>query len=35
MAAQRSTVDISADDTTLSFSSDVTNGLLGITSALH
>ena len=35
MAAQRSTIDISADDTTLSFSSDVTNGILGITSALQ
>ena len=28
-------VDIYADDTTLSFSSDVTDGLLGITSALQ
>ena len=34
-AAQRSTVDIYADDTTLSFSSDMTNGLLGLTSALQ
>ena len=30
LAALRSTVDIYADDTTLSFPSDVTNGLLSI-----
>ena len=35
LAAQRSTVDIYVNDTTLSFSSDVTDGLLGITSALQ
>ena len=35
LAAQRSTVDIYVDDTNLSFSSDVTDGLLGITSALQ
>ena len=35
LAAQSSTVDICADDTTLSFSSDVANGLHGITSALQ
>ena len=33
LAAQRSTVDIYADDTTLSFTSDVTNWLLGISSS--
>ena len=35
LAAQRSTVDIYVNDTTLSFSCDVTDGLLGITSALQ
>ena len=35
MAAQRSTVGIYADNTILSFSSDVTGGLLGITLALQ
>ena len=35
LAAQCSTVDIFADDTTRSFSSDVTDGLLDITSALQ
>ena len=33
-AAQHSTVDIYADDTTLSLSSDVTNGLTAMSSAL-
>ena len=35
LAAQRSTVDIYADDTTFGFSSDVTNRFFGITSALQ
>ena len=35
LAAQHSTIDIHADDTTLSFSSDMTNGLNAITSALQ
>ena len=35
LAARRSTVDIYADDNTLSFSSYVTDGLLDITSALQ
>ena len=35
LAAQRSTVDIYADDTTFRFSSDVTNRFFGITSALQ
>ena len=35
LAAQRSTADIYVDDTTLSFLSDVTVGLLSITSALQ
>ena len=35
LPAQRSTVDIYAGDTTLSFSSEVTDELLGITSALQ
>ena len=34
-AAQHSTVDIYADDTTLSLSSDVTNGLAAMSSALQ
>lgn len=34
-AAQHSTVDNYADDTTLSLSSDVTNGLTAMSSALH
>ena len=35
LATQRSTVYIYDDDTTFSFSSDVTDGLLGITLALR
>ena len=34
-AAQHSTVDIYADDTTLSLSSDVTNGITAMSSALQ
>ena len=34
-AAQHSTIDIYADDTTLSLSSDVTNGLAAMSSALQ